>query len=193
MNEPVVLMSTHYLMRGLLGFKLILCNRLLWRYKPRCRQQTDQQHGKCSSNKKVGKEQLCILGVQDAPVFARTWILELYRWHQWRNVGAHTQGLPSMGPGNKQGALLFSVLCTRLDAQLYQRCQDAERCMGKIWRIASTTIRKLHLRQELNNVRQKDICQWPTTFWRSKTSATHWAPFTWRWRKMKWYRFVWVV
>ena len=25
---------------------------------------------------------LCILGVQDAPVFARTWILELYRWHQ---------------------------------------------------------------------------------------------------------------
>ena len=36
-----------------------------------------------------------------------------------------------MGPGNKQGALLFSVLCTRLDAQLYQRCQDAKGGMGK--------------------------------------------------------------
>ena len=35
----------------------------------------EKKHGKCSSNKKVRKKQLRILGLQDAPVPTRAWIL----------------------------------------------------------------------------------------------------------------------
>ena len=72
-----------------------------------------KKHGKCSSNRKVGKEELRIFVIQDAPAPPRAWILELFWWTKWSSTGADTQRLLGMEAGNKQ------------------RCKDVECGLGK--------------------------------------------------------------
>ena len=63
-------------------------------------EENEQRNGWCSSNKEVGLKQLHILGIQDAPVPARAWLLELHPWRKRSRVRIGTQGSYDVGAGN---------------------------------------------------------------------------------------------
>ena len=70
-----------------------------------------------------------------------------------------TQRLPNVGAIGEQGFILLCIMCGRTTVELCSGCADAKGAWENLKKIfaASTIARKLQFRQELSNLRQRDL------------------------------------
>ena len=84
--------------------------------------------------------------------------MELCGRSKCNSIGLGTQGLPCMGARSEHSVVLPHVLCAQPDARIHQRRKVTEAWENlRMIFTASTTTQKLHLRQELNNIQQRDM------------------------------------
>ena len=159
-------------------------NRLSKREK---RQEHGQRYGWCSSNREVGHKQLHTLGIQDASLPSRARLLELHTFRKRSNALRDiTQGLSHMGAGGKPNLVLFGILWARPDTRLHTGCKDVWQNLKRIFVVSMTTM-KLQLKQEPNNIWQRDMSVANYTS-KIKEIWNALGPSQWRWTTTKWCR-----
>ena len=163
------------------GFRILYCRQTFKSDNPNLWSSTQktrygQRNGWCSSDREVGQKQLYVLGVQDARVHSRAWLLVLHPGIKQSSTGINTQGISDLGTRSKQrfqSFVLHCIPCQWSNIGLHSGCEDAKGGLGKFEERFSSRVPRPRScsSAKSSTISDKGIWQWPTTPRRSRISA----------------------